>query len=503
MLLPKLKIHLKTIIGEPSIYFVWEDEHNEKLFSYLEEHLNGETIESPEVQATIKEALREHFESLGSVLFKISSTQLRMKLLPYKIEPKDSVNLDSIINIIEENSDLIEYDSNEKKDLICMGKDLTLKLTHFTSHITNEEINKKELLKHAVREALELEKSDIVIIKKDQIFIKLFDMSNYREVSESEKNTIAERYNGISEEHLISFYKNFFIKDENKYFFYEVAEQFVDVYLLEKKIDNITYEKYVFSFIQAIIIEHLENLFDNNPEFFKGFSGYVFRVHFKEVFGYIANMILSEVSVSNKYMIDFLKYYSLNVLVIDGQKYKVPEIEAENGMKWTVSSMMSIVKIYMKTDESLEAILGQKEDLQDSISDLYIDGLSPMEYNNIITKEMNQLSQEITSLAKKLNLDIDSLDSSKNEQYKESLKNSIQDIRSEMQLKREKHAKLLSKMVGKDDLLLYNNTKKEIDALTRQEKREEMILKQNEEAFISITNSLIKALTSKMILLDK
>jgi hypothetical protein len=157
----------------------------------------------------------------------------------------------------------------------------------------------------------------------------------------------------------------------------------------------------------------------------------------------------------------------------------------------------------MKTDESLEAILGQKEDLQDSISDLYIDGLSPMEYNNIITKEMNQLSQEITSLAKKLNLDIDSLDSSKNEQYKESLKNSIQDIRSEMQLKREKHAKLLSKMVGKDDLLLYNNTKKEIDALTRQEKREEMILKQNEEAFISITNSLIKALTSKMILLDK
>ncbi|HUH41606.1 MAG TPA: hypothetical protein VLZ29_00635, partial [Sulfurimonas sp.] len=350
MLLPKLKIHLKTIIGEPSIYFVWEDEHNEKLFSYLEEHLNGETIESPEVQSTIKEALREHFESLGSVLFKISSTQLRMKLLPYKIEPKDSVNLDSIINIIEENSDLIEYDSNEKKDLICMGKDLTLKLTHFTSHITNEEINKKELLKHAIREALELEKSDIVIIKKDQIFIKLFDMSNYREVSESEKNTIAERYNGISEEHLISFYKNFFIKDENKYFFYEVAEQFVDVYLLEKKIDNITYEKYVFSFIQAIIIEHLENLFDNNPEFFKGFSGYVFRVHFKEVFGYIANMILSEVSVSNKYMIDFLKYYSLNVLVIDGQKYKVPEIEAENGMKWTVSSMMSIVKIYMKTD---------------------------------------------------------------------------------------------------------------------------------------------------------
>ena len=327
-------------------------------------------------------------------------------------------------------------------------------------------------------------------------------MSNYREVAESEKNTIAERYNGVNEEHLASFYKNIFIKDENKHFFYDVAEQFFEIYLLEKRIDNMTYEKYVFSYMQAIIIEHLEKSFDHNQEFFKGFSGYVFRMHFKEVFGYIANMILSEISASNKYMIDFLKYYSLNVIVIDGKKYKVPEIEAENGLKWTVSSMMSIVKIYMKTDQSINTILDKKDELQDSISSLYVNGLSPMEYKNILTKEMDEISMDIAYLAKKLNLNIDSIDYSKDEQEKENLKNDVKDIRLEIQQKRDKHSKLLAKMVDKSDLLQYNNTKKEIDALTRQEKRDEKILEQNEEAFLSIKNSLVKALTSKMILLD-
>lgn len=503
MILSKLKIHLKTIVGEPSIYFVWSDEHNAKLFSYLDEHLDDETIETPKIQSAIKESLREHFESLGHVLFKISLSQFRMKLFPYKIEPKNSVNLEHIINIINENREFIEYENNEKKDLICLKKELSSKLTHFVQHITNEEINKKELLKHAVREALELKESDIIIIKNSQVFIKLFDLSNSHKITENEKNTIAERYNGINEEHLASFYKNFFEKDRNRDFFYEVAEQFVEVYMLDKKINNITYEKYAFSIIQSIILEHLEKSFDHNKEFFKGFSGYVFRKHFKEVFGYIANMILTEISISNKHMIDFLKYYSLNIIVTNGKKYKIPEIEAENGLKWTVSSMMSIVKIYIKTDQSIDILLDKKYRLQESINNLYINGLSPMEYKILLTKEIDKVSQEITELANKLNSHTDSLYLSKTEKIKESLKNDIKMIKQKMQFKKEEHVKLLSRMIDKDDLLRYNSTKKEIDALTRQEKREEKILEQNEDAFFSITNSLVKALTSKRTLLEE
>lgn len=503
MLLSKLKSHLKTIIGVPSIDFIWGDAHNEKFFSYINDHLDSMTLEDKEIQLMIKQALREHFEPVGYLLFKMSHTKLRMKIFPYKIEPKDSINLQTIIGIIDQNEDLIEYDYNGKEDLICLQSELTHKLTHFVNKITNEEINKKELLKYAVREAFELKPSDIVIIKNSQMFIKYCDIVS-REIPESEKDTIANRYNGIEESKLKSFYKNFFLKDENKNFFYNIAVEFVEVYLLDKKIDNLTYEKYVFSLIQSIIMEHLENTFDGSKDFFKGFSGYIFRIHFKEVFGYIANLILSEVSASNKHIIEFLKYYSLNIVVMDGKKYKVPEIEAENGLKWSVSSMMSIVKIFVKTEKSINMLLAKKAELQDGIKDLHIYGISPMEYNNNLNKEMEKISQEISFATEKANLYSDLLSmSNTKEEDKESIKIDLKNIKEEIQLKKDEKNRLNAKVIGKSDLVRYNNTKKELDSLTRQEKREEKILEQNRESYLSIKNSLVKALTSKKVPLDE
>ena len=113
--------------------------------------------------------------------------------------------------------------------------------------------------------------------------LKLFDDKNINKVPDDKKETIANRFNGVDEDSLNSFYKDFFIKEDNKDFFYFVAEEFVDTYFLDKQINNLTYEKHSFSLIQSITKEHLLDSFDNSDEFFKGFSGYVFRIHFKEV----------------------------------------------------------------------------------------------------------------------------------------------------------------------------------------------------------------------------
>ncbi|MBE0515407.1 hypothetical protein [Sulfurimonas sp.] len=421
----------------------------------------------------------------------------------YKIEPKDSINLDAIIDIIDKNEDLIEYDYNNKEDLICLQIELTKKLTHFVNKIDNEEVDKKELLKHAIREVFELKSGDIIIIKNSQIFIKLFDEGSVKRISDEEKNTIASRYNGLDEDELKSFYNNFFLKERNKNFLYFVAEQFVDTYMLDKKIDNFVYEKYAFSLIQSIVKEHLINSFDKNDEFFKGFSGYVFRKHFKEVFNHIANLLLSELSASNKYITDFLKYYSLNVVVLEGQKYRVPEIEAANGLKWNVASMMSIVKIYVKTEMSLETIKEQKEELEDAISEYYINSLSPIEHNNKIIKEIEKISQNLVYATKRLNIYTDSFDSSKNPQEAESLKSEIKELEYEIEMNKDEKSKLTSKMATKSHIVKYNNIKREIDSLKRQERRDEKILAQNKNAYLSIRNSLVKALTSKKILIEE
>jgi hypothetical protein len=188
---------------------------------------------------------------------------------------------------------------------------------------------------------------------------------------------------------------------------------------------------------------------------------------------------------------------------MDGKKYKVPEIEAENGLKWSVSSMMSIVKIYIRTEQSIVALLGKKEALQDGIKDLYIYDLSPMEYNNNLHKEIERISQELEYATQKVNLYSDLLDISKTTEDKESIKIDLKNIKQEMQLKRDEKAQLTAKMIEKNELLRYNNTKKEIDTIIRQEKREERILEQNKESFLSIKNSLVKALTSKKVLLEE
>ncbi len=503
MLMQKLKTHVKTTIGAPTVDFKWKREHNEKLLSFLDKNLESYTLLDKEIQQEIKSTIREHFEPVGCTMFKMSEKELKLKLIPYKTEPKDSINLEAIIDIIDKNEDLIVYNYNDKEDLICLQKELTQELTHFVNKINNEEINKKELLKYAIREAFELNSSDIIIIKNSQIFIKLFNEANVKKVSEEEKNTIANRYNGLDEDELKSFYNNFFLKEQNKNFFYLVAEQFVDTYMLEKKIDNLSYEKYAFSLIQAIVTEHLINTFDRNDDFFKGFSGYVFRIHFKEVFNHIANLILSELSASNRYIMDFLKYYSLNIVVLDGQKYRVPEIEASNGLKWNVASMMSIVKIYVKTEISLENIKEQKEELEEAISEYYINSLSPIEHNAKITKEIEKISQNIIYATKRLNIYTDSLDSSKDPNETEGLKNEVREIQYEIQMKKDEKNRLALKMASKSQIMKYNNIKREIDALKRQERRDEKILAQNKSAYLSIRNSLVKALTSKKTLIEE
>jgi hypothetical protein len=497
MLLKKLKTYLKSNIDIISADFEWSNKDSAKLFSYLNKNFTNLNILDNTNQLIIKDAFRKHFEPIGSVLFEISQNQINLKIISYKIKPKDSANLETLLNIIYDNEDLIQGNYNSKEDLVYFEEELSSELNNFINSINNEDINKLELLKYAIREAFELSSSDIIIIKNDQIFIKLFDEKKIDKIDEDEEDTIANRFNSIDEDNLKTFYKNFFLKKENKNFFYSVAEQFVDIYFIDKEINNFTYEKYVFTIIQSIIKDYLVDSFDKSDEFFKGFSGYVFRVHFKEIFGHIANLILTEISNSNQYMMDFLKYYSLNIVVLNGKKYKVPEIAAENGMKWNVSSMLSIVRLYIKTETALKNIRNIVHELKEGIKELYVGGRSPLEYNTDLNKKIGKIEQTISHDMKKLNIYIDNLDSLKDSNGKDELTNDIRGIKHNIHQLKEDKEKLASNLLKQSELLLYTNTKKELDSAKRQEIRNIKLLEQNKDGYMSIKKSLVRALTSK------
>lgn len=407
--------------------------------------------------------------------------------------------INGAIEIIDANENLVEKDCGGKKDLLCVKKDLLEKILIYIHPRLDRDIDRKEFLKKIVREAFELYDNDLVFMRNESIFIKLFDNSKVKVVEESQKDTVANRYSGLNEEDLQSFYDDFFAKDENNSFFLDVAKEFVNAYIFEKNINNITYEKFVFAYIQMIIADFLMDKFDHSEAFFKGFSGYVFRKHFNEVFEHIADLLLHEVGLSNKHVGDFLKYYSLNVIVVDGKKYKVPEIEARGGQKWNLPSMMSIAKIYIKTLSSLKSLKIKREALGREIVGMFIESRSPMEYNNEISAKIDMLIIEISDLSKDLTVYIDSLDIEKDPKKLQLLKEEIKEMKSEMSTLREEKAELEHKLVKRYELDKYNKLKKEMDILVRLERREERIVHQNKVPFMSIKNSLTKALMSKKV----
>ncbi|MCK9472938.1 hypothetical protein [Sulfurimonas sp.] len=408
-----------------------------------------------------------------------------------------SATIINIIKILNSNENLITHCYKGKDDLTCISEKLVDKINAYLKTESEEEANQKELIRQAVREAHNLHESDIVFFKNDCIFIKFFDTSKVKIIPEEEKGTIAGRYNGLDEDELKLFYDNFCSAKESDDFYREAAREFIDIYIIEKKIDNETYEKYVFQYIQSIINEKLTSKYDKNEIFFKGFSGYVFRIHFEEMFEYIAHFILFEVSMLNKQVIDFLNYYSLNVIVVNGKKYKVPQIKAQSGLKWNVVSMMSIVKIYNKVALSIEQINSKRELLAKELSEFSTAKLSPIEYNSMINKNIDEITLEINAaLRRQITLE-DVLATSKDEKEGKKLKDDIRNIKNLLQSLADNKKKLSEKLIKQHVLMQYNNIKKDMDSLKRQQKRDEKILQQNEEAYLSIKTSLIKALIAK------
>ena len=506
MLSLKLKLYLRANLSKPSIGFNWNDEDNSNFLNFLNKNCDKECLQDVQTNLIIKQAFKEYFESVGYILFKFKDNKINIKVLPYKVEPKDSINLHSILNIMENNDNLIEYDYKGNSNNISIPLELKTKIYNFVTSIENEEINKKELVIFAINQFFELNQNDIVIVKKEQIFIKMLDNKNSSVVPDNIKRTGDNRYNGIDEEELKPLYNNFFSKYNEKDLFLNVAKIVVNIYISDEAIDHITYEKKIFSYIKFVISEQIKNSYNLDSDIYKGLSGYIFRKHFKDVFGHIANLLLAEIVESNDHIIDFLKYYSKGIIVVNGKRYKVPEIESENGVSWNVVSMLSIAKVYIKTKISIKKATDEIEVLNKSIKTLYINNLSPLDYHAMLIKKQNKVEVQISDNKEKLErlsdtlntLKRDNLNILKNENEDQKEKE-IQNIKEELQRLMDEKRDMKHNAVDMNLIIKYKNIRQKIDTLTREIQENEKKLLQKEETYLSIKYALIKALASKKI----
>jgi hypothetical protein len=406
--------------------------------------------------------------------------------------------LEEFIQSIEQNEDNILYDYKGKSNQILLQSQLVNEIEKFlTKQFPTQTARLKEYIKAYVRAAFELKESAVVIRKNGNLFIKIIDESVRKPIAVEDKNSIKNRYNGIKEEELKSFYDEFFADGGNKHFFYEIAKEFVHRYFHTKKITNDEYEKNIFSYIQKITLEKLMTIYDDEEDFFLGFAGYIFRIHFKDVFSYLSELILDEIAISNPYMIDFLNYYSQDILVAKGLKYKIPHIEAENGLRWTVPSMLSIVKIYTKAKQSIQELKKERSNLQKKVQNFYVNGLSPIKNNEMLLNEKVGLEIEIEQTIRTIHTLNDRVEIVKDEEKKSAIRERILQEQERLQSLKTKREETLQKVVKQSGLSQYILLQKELDTASRKLQRETKVLKQNETAYNSIKNSLVKALISK------
>jgi hypothetical protein len=497
MLLSDVKVYLQTKYSHPKIYFKWTPNDNEDFFKYIRKNFPKDHLKDDKNKEMVKQAFKNYFENVGYITFQLNDNQISLKVFPYTIQPKKSIHLQEIIDILQNNKELIEFNYRKNENQIFIPKELKKKLDNSIENNNDEEINKKELIKYAIRKNLELKVNDIVIFKQDNIFIKLVSKIKKRQIDLKEKESIANRYNGIDEKELVLFYDEYFSQEENKNFFNQVANIFGDRYFIDILIDNEDYEKNAFKYIQEITMEELKHNFESDKEFLKGFSGYVFRIHFQDVFKYIADFILYELSISNVEIEKFLKYYSLNIVVQNGIKYKVPELKVSDNLNWNITSIITISKTHVKANELIEELQEKIFKLEEFQSKMLIDGISPVTYNNDLMKKKNIIVEYIIQENADYKVLSHKYSVAKTEQEKIDLQSDLVDIKEELEYLKENKESFQSLMVNVSVVTKYKKIDQDINILKNQVKIQFNKLRESRDNYEKIRIALSKVLIAK------
>jgi hypothetical protein len=320
-------------------------------------------------------------------------------------------------------------------------------------------------------------------------------------------------YNGIEETKLVTFYDRYFSKvGEDSEFSSLIANAFTDKYFVDSMIDNEDYEENGFIYMQKIIIGQLKLTLKSNEEFLKGFADYIFHIQFQEIFEFLADCVLYELSISNDNMKEFMEYYFLNIIIINGARYKVPELEANNELRCNIVSMIIITKTYLQGQKPIEILEKKINDLKAVQHDMFIDGLSPIEYNHKLFEEKKEILDDITQgnadleeihdEYRLLKIKAESKDI-KPEAIREiekgqvDLKIELKSIKEELIYLKEKEEESISKLIENSVITQYKKLEQDMNILKKQLKSQLNVAEESRNNYESVKATLVKALISK------
>jgi len=138
-------------------------------------------------------------------------------------------------------------------------------------------------------------------------------------------------------------------------------------------------------------------------------------------------------------------------------------LETKNGLRWNTSSILSISKKYSRTKKSKKNLKLEIYKLKSEVAKLYINDLSPIEFQDNLTKLVQGLEIKIIMENKNLEINLDSLKISKDENEKTKLNKDIEYIKNSIKTMVVKRVKLNSQILQNNIIEKYNKLQKDID----------------------------------------
>ena len=207
--------------------------------------------------------------------------------------------------------------------------------------------------------------------------------------------------------------------------------------------------------------------------------------------------LLKELAYANTYVINFLNYYSHDILVIGVKKYTVPQIKEEGGPRWNVPSMLGITTTYVKTLDQIKRMQSHLRKLQIQANTYYVEGIAPDLHNREIQKKFKMLEEDIQKNDKTISIIYDYLHILTDTQEIIDTNQELEKAKSIRIELRKIKAQLVKSKVKQIQMLQYQKLMMQCDLIQRDMGPKNTIIAQNESAYLSIKNSLSKALITK------
>lgn len=507
MIYQDVKRHLKGCLQKPSKDYIWSGHDNLVLLQYIQSRYSDDQIMNN--VSEIRQAFRDFFEPVGNIVVRFKlDTGIAYKILPYHVSSKNSKHLSKVIDIVRQNRRNIEYPYKGRNDQIALLGKIR---RHINSEIieTDEAVNKKELVRYAIKIALELDSRDVVVHLKRKYIIKIFKKNtllNKDVIDPALKDDEERRFQGYDAEDMTAHYNELINDIDIESFLDNVMTLLFCSKLNFDEITNNYYEGNILSLVRNMIAQELKPYVSENEDYVMGLAGYIFRDNFEDVHKRIAIEIFEQISQKSKYAENFLGYYSGTIHIENGKKYAIPDLSTPDGKRWNMTSISATaimwlrsrhkeVKLqveldnvesnYMQVTTQYETVSQQFKQYADNIN-IYVEELATLDKfisdtrRDFKLKQNNQLNEKDTKQLSKL--------IHKNQQKVITLKEKILKIKP-MKISLQDEARVLK--------IKYLEIKTKKQSLALEVRTLKKNLNVNSDAFHSVLGSLVKALMQR------